>query len=175
MRNTLYKITLFALCCVVLIAAAPRVAAHKYYASLAQIDYNQDTRSLEIAVRMFADDLELALRKANKRKVSLEKDADAKDLILRYLQEHLEIQNGDQATAGETKKLRFVGMEAQVDSMWVYVECPLPEGVRNLRVRDTLFFELYAEQLNTAIVKVGERKADLVWKRGDDWQIVFAS
>ncbi len=145
------------------------VAAHKYYVSLAQAEYNDETRTLEIAVRVFADDLELALTRLNKRAVYLDKTPDASTLILAYLQTHFEIQNGK----GETQKFKWVGIETKVDSVWIYIECPMPDGLTGARARNTLFFELYPEQINTVNFKAGTKRFDFAWKSGDGWRTIF--
>ena len=146
-----------------------QVAAHKYYVSLTQAEYNDETKTLEIAVRVFADDLELALTRADKRAVYLDKTPDVSTRILAYLQTHFEIQN----SKGETQKLKWVGMETKVDSVWIYIETAMPEGLSGARARNNLFFELYPEQINTVNFKAGTKRFDFAWKNGDNWRTVF--
>jgi len=149
--------------------APSSAAAHKYYVSLTQAEYNDETKTLEIAIRVFADDLELALTRAHKRSIYLDKSPDAPPLVLAYLQEHFEIQN----SKGERQKFKWVGMETKVDSVWIYVESGMPEGLDKARARNTLFFELYPEQTNTVNFKAGTRRYDFAWKSGDSWRTVF--
>lgn len=149
-------------------------AWHKFYVSLAQVEYNAETKSLEIAIRVFPDDLELALKRANNRNVDLARTPDVDKLLLAYLQTHFEIQNAK----GETQILQWVGKETEVDSTWLYLESPCPGGLTDARARNTLFFELYPEQANTINFKQAARKNDLTWRRssssgGGDWQKVF--
>ncbi len=146
-----------------------QVAAHKYYVSLTQAEYNDETKTLEIAVRVFADDLELALTRANKRAVYLDKTTDVSTPILAYLQTRFEIQNAK----GETQKFKWVGIETRVDSVWIYIETPMPEGLSGARARNSLFFELYPEQINTVNFKAGSKRFDFAWKSGDSWRTIF--
>lgn len=165
-----HKLTVTALAFVLLSSPLSiQVAAHKYYVSLAQAEYNDQTKTLEIAVRVFADDLELALTRAEKRAVYLDKTTDVSTLILAYLQTRFEIQNGK----GETQKFKWIGIETKVDAVWIYIETPMPEGLTGARARNTLFFELYPEQLNTVNFKAGTKRFDFAWKSGDGWRTVF--
>jgi len=86
---------------------APRVAsAHKFHESLTQLEYNRQTRSVEISIRLFADDLEAALSKRNGKSVRLDKTQDMESLTLDYLRHTFELKNGE----GEAKQLAWVGM-----------------------------------------------------------------
>lgn len=164
------KLTAIALAFVLMILPSSiGVAAHKYYVSLTQAEYNDETKTLEIAVRVFADDLELALTRANKRAVYLDKTADVSNLILAYLQANFEIQN----SKNETQKFKWVGIETKVDSVWIYIETAMPEGLGGARARNNLFFELYPEQINTVNFKAGTKRFDFAWKSGDGWRNVF--
>jgi len=139
-------------------------AAHKYYASLARAEYNEETKSVEVALRVFADDLELALTRRSGRRVYLDKTKDAADLALGYLRETFEVGGRD----GRRVELRWVGMETQGDVAWLYFEAPLPEGPSGATLRDRVLLELFRTQVNIVNLKYGGRKLDLVFKRGDD-------
>jgi hypothetical protein len=144
-------------------AAHPAVAAHKYYTSLARVEYNAEAGSVEISLRVFADDLELALTRRAGRKVSLDRTKDADRLVLAYLRDTFELKNRD----GEAKALKWVGMELRAGVAWLYVEAEMPEGLAGARLRDHVLFELFAEQVNTVSVRYQGAKADLVFARGD--------
>lgn len=151
-------------------AAHTRAAAHKYYTSLAQVEYNTEARTVEISLRVFADDLELALTRRAGRKVSLDRTRDAAGLALAYLRETFELKNRD----GETKALKWVGMELRSDIAWLYVEAEMPEGLAGARLRDHVLFELFEKQVNTVSVRYPGAKADIVFARGDGEQAVPA-
>lgn len=138
-------------------------AAHKYYTSLTQVEYNAESRTVEVTLRVFADDLELALTRRAGRKVSLDRTKDADQLALAYLRDTFEIKNRD----GETKALKWVGMELRSDIAWLYVEAEMPEGLAGARLRDHVLFELFEKQVNTVSVRYPGAKADIVFARGD--------
>ncbi|MCF6333363.1 MAG: hypothetical protein L3J11_08765 [Draconibacterium sp.] len=45
--------------------------AHPFYVSICQVDYNKENQSLEISVKIFANDLLVALEKAGATKIFL--------------------------------------------------------------------------------------------------------
>ena len=152
------------LACACALAWPGGAAAHKYYTSLARAEYNEGTKAVEFALRVFADDLELALTRRSGRKVYLDKTKDADELALAYLRETFEVAGRD----GRRVELRWVGMEAQGDVAWLYFEAPLPEGPAGATLRDRVLLELFQTQVNIINLKYGGRKLDLVFKRGDD-------
>ncbi|HVG38559.1 MAG TPA: DUF6702 family protein [Pyrinomonadaceae bacterium] len=147
----------------------PARAAHKFYTSIARAEYNAETKSLEVSARVFADDLELALTKKNNRDVRLDATKDIGALVLAYLQDSFELKEGD---GGEAKQLTWVGMETNVDVVWLYFEIKLGAAPRDARMRNRLFFELFPEQVNVVQFVNGERKSELVFKQGSNFQVV---
>jgi hypothetical protein len=156
-------------CCAALCAAharataPPAAAAHKYYMSLAQVEYNAEDKSVEVSLRIFIDDLELALTRRAGRRVSLDRTKDADRLVLSYLADTFEIKNRD----GATKPLKWVGMELRSSVAWIYVEAEMPEGLTGARLRDHILFELFDKQVNKVSVRYPGARTDLVFARGD--------
>lgn len=143
--------------------AAPAARMHKYYTSLAQVEYNAESKSVEVALRVFADDLELALTRRAGRVVSLDRTKDADRMILDYLRETFEIKNLD----GRTKGLELVGMEVRSEVAWLYLEAEMPEGLAGARLRDHILFELFEEQVNVVSVRYAGDRTDFVFVCGD--------
>lgn len=140
------------------------VRAHKFYASLAEINYNEETRSLEVSLRIFADDLERTLTKRERRAIYLDRTPGVAKLVTAYLQERFEVRGRD----GKIKQVKWVGMESKIDSTWLYFEIPITKGLDGARLRNRILLEMYAEQVNTTIVKVKGKQQDFIFKTGDD-------
>lgn len=144
-------------------AHVPGAAAHKFYTSLAQVEYNAQEKTAEVSLRIFADDLELALKRRTGREVSLDRTKDADRLVLAYLQDTFEIRSRD----GKAKPLKWVGMELRAGVAWLYFEVEMPEGLAGARLRDHVLFELFDEQVNTVSVRYPGARGDLVFVHGD--------
>lgn len=143
--------------------------AHKFYVSLAEVDYNNETKSLEVALRVFADDLELALTRREHQAVYLDRTQNIDKFIRAYLQDRFEVRGRD----GKTKEIKWVGMESKVDSTWLYFEIPVDGSLDEMQLRNRIFLEQYAEQINTVICKIGGKQRDFIFKTGDDdWKVL---
>lgn len=140
--------------------------AHKFHESLAQLDYNEETRAVEMTFRLFADDLEESLSRRAGRKIRIDKAKESEALALAYLQEAFELKNGD----GQTRTFRWVGMEIKVDVVWVYVEADMPEGINRAQLRNRIFFDLFDDQVNRVNIRSGAARAFLVFKPGDQFK-----
>ncbi|HZG50647.1 MAG TPA: DUF6702 family protein [Pyrinomonadaceae bacterium] len=144
---------------------APVAAAHKFHTSFTEADYNAAERSLQITLRTFPDDLEKVLGRRSGAAVRLDRKQEAEPLLIAYLQETFQLKNA----GGEIVKLSWVGMDAGVDSAWLYFEARLPEGVAGATLRNQFMFDLYDDQINLVNVKEGGRKHGLTFKNGDNF------
>jgi hypothetical protein len=144
------------------------VAAHTFHTSLMEMDYNAETQSVEIAVQVFSHDLESVLTKRNGKSVRLDKTPNVAELTLAYLQSACTLKNRE----GQEKTFNWVGMEAKADAVWLYVETKMPEGLDGAEMRDRIFFEQLEDQVNLVHVKYNGKKADLVFKIGDEFKAI---
>jgi hypothetical protein len=119
---------------------------HPLHLSVADIKHNPEAKSLEITQRLFADDLEDALRHQSGAKVDVLNPADhahLSGLIGRYLQQNFQLQlNGKQEEA------KYLGHEIEGDAVWVYMEVPNVRGLKSISVQNTVFFEMFDDQIN---------------------------
>ncbi|HJR06316.1 MAG TPA: DUF6702 family protein [Pyrinomonadaceae bacterium] len=147
-------------------AVASSSSAHKFHTSFTEADYNARERSLEITLRTFPDDLENILSRRNGKTVRLDQKKEAEPLLAAYLQETFQLKNA----RGEAIKLSWVGMDAGVDSAWLYFEARMPDGFAGATLRNQFMFDLYDDQINLVNVKQDERKRALTFKNGDNFQ-----
>ena len=138
-------------------------AAHKFHASLTQIEVNARARTVEVAIRVFVDDLEEALTRRAGHRVRLETAADFDSLALAYVASSLKLVAPD----GIPLTFRWIGKEASVDVVWVYVEAPMSRDLDGSVLENTLFFDLFDDQVNTVSLKDGKRRVTLTFSTGD--------
>ena len=141
----------------------PQLLAHPIHRSIAEATYNRTTETLEVALRVFADDFEDALGAHAKTKISLEKTPAAQlDAIIR---DYLSARFAIKTAAGRPASLRWVGRELKdaENEVWLYFEAPLPGGVDGARVHHALLSEHFRDQLNSVLVRDGDRKVTLVF------------
>lgn len=132
---------------------APGARAHTFHASLAEVEHNAAEKRVEIAIRLFADDLEAALSRETGRRVRLDATPSVDAAILSYLAKHFVVTGAD----GAPLRLEWVGKELTVGTVWVYVQAAAPSGIVGARMRYDVFFELFDDQLNSVNLKDGSR------------------
>jgi len=147
-------------------AASSAAAAHKFHTSFAEAAYNARTRSLEVTLRTFPDDLENILGKRSGKRMSLDRKREVEPHIAAYLQETFQLKTAK----GRTVKLSWVGMDAGVDSVWLYFEFKLPGNFAGVQLRNQFLFDLFDDQVNLINVKQETRKQSLSFKPGDNFQ-----
>ena len=124
---------------------------HPLHLSVCDIEFDSQNRSLEISQRIFADDLENVLRPKIGAKTDILNPVNKEQLssaIRDYVLQNLQLQlNGKKVTP------RYVGYEVDEDVVWVYMEVPNVRSLSTITVQNTLFFEVFEDQLNLINVK----------------------
>jgi hypothetical protein len=143
-------------------------SAHKFHQSFAEVDYNREEQSLQISLRTFPDDLENILSRRAGRRVSLDRRKEAEPLVFAYLQETFQLKNAE----GAPLKISWVGMEAKVDSIWIYFEVKLA-ALKGLSIRDGFLHDLFRDQVNKVSIAGPVRKTALTFARGDDYKLIL--
>jgi hypothetical protein len=148
-----------------LLAATTALGAHKFYMSLTVVDHNATERSLEITLRLFADDLELAI--ARQGGAALKHGQPGFDAaVLAYVQHELQIRRAD----GTPVALTWIGLENKVDVTWVYVEARGVAATTGLSVRNTVFMELFPDQVNLLHAQDARGRRALDFRGGDGFK-----
>ncbi|QEH41413.1 hypothetical protein FW415_11175 [Chitinophaga sp. XS-30] len=115
-------------------------AVHPFYLSVTEIRYNAPRQALEVSCRIFADDLENALKKYNHTTLDVMKPSDrpaVDSMISRYLRQHLRIK-----ADGRDLALRYLGYRIEDDAAWCFLEVPALPVIRQLDLQNDI---LYAE------------------------------
>ncbi len=147
--------------------------AHPFYVSLCQIDYNEQNQSLEISVKVFVDDLLVALTEEGHNKLYIGEDREdekADEYIFDYLQKKLHIKVNDKAL-----QANFVGKEMEKDVVWTYLEIGNVPALDEIEVSCSILTDIFDDQSNIIQVnKDGEIKNLLLSKRKTQGKLDFA-
>jgi len=138
-------------------------SAHRFHTSLTRIDYNSEQKLFEISIKLFTHDFVPILEKKTGRRIDLEKTLAVDKFILEYLNENFVLTD----KKGETKILKWVGKELEVDSVQIYLETSSTENLENYKLKNTIFFETFSVQTNLVVCRYDGKKADLMFKVGD--------
>lgn len=124
---------------------------HEYYVSVAQVEYNPETDWFEVAIKVFTDDFEAALKKASGETMPLSDKSMRKKIdeaCVNYLEEKFLF-----IKKKKILKQIFLGYEAGEDETWLYMQIKgAPVGM--LTIKNTVLMEVFKDQVNIMHIKV---------------------
>lgn len=124
---------------------------HPFFVSVVQIDQNTKEKSLEVSVRIFAEDFEATLKKFGNTKIDLQHPTDkavVDKLITTYIQSKLQLK-----VDGKPVTMHYIGYEQRLESIWVYLEVDNVSSLKKLDVNCNLLYEFEQKQSNIIHVK----------------------
>lgn len=151
----------------------PRFFLHPIHMAITEIDYNSSERSLQIAHKIFVDDLEKhieSLEKAKGNEISLhlnssKENAKADAYIQAYLDQFFSLHVNDKGI-----KPVYLGKEYEAEAVWIYEEVNEVSNPKKISARDFILSTLYEDQSNFIHFSVGGVRKSLRFQKGDDWQ-----
>lgn len=126
--------------------------AHPFHVSICEIEYNYNENTLQIAHRIFIDDLENALSEMSNEKIYMQRTATEKinQALEKYLQKNFSI-----SVAEKQIEAGYLGYEIENDVVWCYQETPVVESFKIIRVKNSLLLEIFDDQQNIVHVALG--------------------
>jgi hypothetical protein len=130
------------LCCFVVMAATP---IHKFCFSNSNLEFNANVKSTEWTIKIFYDDLELALLRQFNEKISFhQQPANAiNPLLENYFLQHIGLKYDNVSQHGH-----FIGYELTGDLVTVYVEFPYATNFHVLEVFNDVLCKDFEDQKN---------------------------
>ncbi|MFT4576858.1 MAG: hypothetical protein ACI9SI_001794 [Polaribacter sp.] len=135
-------------------------SAHKYYLSLTQIEYNSTSKSVEVIINVFVDDIETALNDIHKKNFELNtKDeiTDVDSYFFKYVQNHLKFKIDD-----TTVNYSFIGKEYDGNVVFFYLEIKDIQSVTKIEVDNTILLEHFPKQQNLVKSKVNKKHKSIM-------------
>lgn len=139
------------------LTVAPLGHAHKYHVSIAEMELNRETKSLEVGLKLTPEDLEKALSQRIQKRVQLGRTDSVDSLITGYLVDSFRVA----PPGGEDLELRWVGKEVTHKEAWLFFELPWEGQLQGLTVSNTILFEVAPNQVNTVNIKNGPARMSL--------------
>lgn len=151
-----------------LLALVTAAWAHAYHASIMEARLNPKTGQLEVALKVFTDDLETALSVGQPRRLSLPElpAAQLTPLLAAYVRRTVSIGT----RPGEALPISYVGQQAEKDAQWLYFSVKLPATARSLTLRHRLLLEQFPDQMNIVNLEAGGKKQSALFREGAEQQ-----
>lgn len=120
--------------------------AHKFYASITEVNYNPSSESLEVILKFFVDDFEEAVFRQSDVNLNLGTDLQHKladSLVADYVNNGFYVANKNKTYENE-----YIGFESDKDYVWIYVEIKKFKAKGETQIKNSLLTELYPQQSN---------------------------
>lgn len=124
---------------------------HPFFISVIEINHNSKEATVEISVRVFAEDLEKTIQKYTTAKVDILNPPDKALLekqISNYISQRLKL-----TINGHPVSFRYIGYEIQKESVWSYFEVSKVPDLTKLEVDCSLLYDFEKNQTNILHVK----------------------
>jgi hypothetical protein len=145
---------------VVLVTGLSSMTVHKFYVSVHQMDYVPQKKVLQMASRIFIDDIEATLDSKYSRKFNIgskKELPEANEYLQKYIAEKMHVK-----VNGAEKALKFLGKEVEDDILVCYYTLPAKGKIKSIEVKSTLLFEAYPEQQNIIHTNINSNKKSLL-------------
>jgi hypothetical protein len=129
--------------------------AHPFFISLTEVRYNAGSKKMELAQKIFWDDLEVALSKEAGVTVDFLKPKDKAKLesqVKAYLLKHTQVW-----VNGKLVPLTYVGYEVEDDAAWFYLESTATNLPKTVEVQNTLLLRDFDGQQNIVHVYLNSK------------------
>ena len=123
---------------------------HPVYIGLLDIKQEPKSKIITISLRLFTNDLEIALKKtvsnasASPKKIDLlhpKNKVETDTILYHYIKKHLQITVND-----KLKTLQYVGYEKEEESVWMYLEIKAATLTKKIKIENSLLYESFANQ-----------------------------
>lgn len=134
-------------------------AAHKYYLALTEIGYNEETKSVEMIMNLFIDDIEFALNKDYNIDLQLYSEKELKnsdEYFQKYLEEHFKIKINN-----KDYNYNYIGKEYDGNIVYVYLEIEQIESIENIEIQNDILISYFPQQQNLIKAKIHKKRKSL--------------
>lgn len=151
--------------------AANLASKHQYHTSFTRIDYNKEEKLLEVSIKVFVHDLLPTLEKKYRQNIDLENTKNIDEILKSYLEERFVFKDEN----NQIKPFKWIGKELETEVVVLYVEIPFDGNLEKTEIKNTLFFEKFARQVNLITIHYFEKQSDLVFKAGDNFKKITSN
>ena len=133
------------------------IIPHKYYVSTTLMDFDNKTKSFEITLKVFYDDLENDL-KLDSNKVDYIKDYDYLNEIYKpYLDQNFQINFDNEAVL-----INYLGFEKKQDQINFYMEINSDLYGQTIEIRNAILYNSFPNQKNIILIRKGKFRKSFI-------------
>jgi len=135
-------------------------SAHKYYLSLTQIKFKEESKSVQIIINVFMDDIELALNKDYNIDLQLttKNELPKNDVYFeKYLKEKIQFKLDE-----VFKEFKYIGKEYDGELVYFYLEIENISQLNKIQVVNKILIKHFPEQQNLIKTNVGKKNKSIL-------------
>ena len=121
--------------------------AHPFHSSIISLKFNDNSRSIEITMRVFANDLEKTLNQIYNSNIIIDNDNNIQNidsLIFNYIDETIILSINENEC-----DLSWIGKEFETDIVWLYLEIlDIDKKIKKISAENRFLFSSFEDQLN---------------------------
>lgn len=119
---------------------------HKHYISLTKIDFKKEKKVVQVTMKFFLDDIELALENRLQQPMELS-TSDENKLADKYLETYIK-QKFKIWINNEEINYTYLGKEYEHNDVFFYLEVENIEEITSIEIENSMLFETFGEQQN---------------------------
>ena len=121
--------------------------SHPFHSSIISLKFNDNSRSIEITMRVFANDLEKTINQINDLNIIIDNDDNMQNvdsLIFNYIDKTIFLSiNENECDLG------WIGKEFETDIVWLYLEIlDIDKKIKKISAENRFLFSSFEDQLN---------------------------
>ena len=132
---------------------------HDFHVSICDVDFNEQSKSIQVSQRIFLDDFEQALNKKYDINLIIDDEstlAYRDSLIQDYLFTSIKLK-----VDGKEKKRVYIGSEIEEDAIWCYIEYEGVKKYKSITITSTVLLETFEDQANIIHFTYGDKEKSI--------------
>ena len=133
------------------------IIPHKYYVSTTLMDFDSKTKSFEITLKVFYDDLEMDL-KLDSKEIDYIEDYDYLNEIYKpYLHQNFQISSNNKVVL-----VNYLGFEKKQDQINFYMEINSDLYGQTIEIRNAILYNSFPNQKNIILIRKGKFRKSFI-------------
>jgi len=140
--------------------------SHKYYISSTKIEFKKESKTLQITMHYFIDDLQETINSTYNKNLELALPNEPKiidSLLVDYISQKFEI-----GLNGENKEYLYIGKDYKIDEIYLYLEIKNIDFIHSIEVKNNMLMEMFSDQQNIIQLYINNIKKTFLLTRQKD-------
>lgn len=133
--------------------------------SVANIDILSDSNKIEYSIGLFYSDLQALINHNYNTLIDFEKEVSMTSIeqraILDYINSNFSLSDIDSVSLSKD----FFYWKIEDEMIWLFFCAKLPKECKTLIIKNTIFLDLYNDQINYTLIKEGEKEEGMEFNK----------